>query len=67
MVSPGLLLMKGGQGFQLLLGEVHFALFFLDLNQTLLKLQQGFPEVVEYGLQGVQSEHQGLLVLAFSQ
>jgi hypothetical protein len=67
MINPGFLLVKGCQELQLLLGKVHSAFFFLDLGQALLELQQRFPEIVEHGLQGVQSQDQGLLMLAISQ
>jgi hypothetical protein len=67
MINPGLLLDKGGQGLKLLLGELHVTLFFLDLGQVPLKIQKRFPEIVEHGLEGVQSQDKGLLMLAFGQ
>jgi len=64
MIDPGFFLDKGCQGLKLLLGELYFTLFFLDLGQVPLKVQKRFPEIVEHGLQGVQSQDKSLLMLA---
>jgi hypothetical protein len=67
MIDAGFLLNKGGKGFKLLLGELYLTLFFLGLGQVPLKIQKRFPKIVEHGLEGVQSQDQGLLMLAFGQ
>jgi hypothetical protein len=67
MINPGFLLDKGGQRLKLLLGELFLTLFFLGLSQVPLKIEKRFPQIVEHGLEGVQSQDQGLLMLAFGQ
>jgi hypothetical protein len=67
VINPGLLLDKGGQGLELFLGEINFTLLFLDLGQVPLEIQKRFPKIVEHGLQGIQGQDEGLLMLAFGQ
>jgi hypothetical protein len=64
MIDPGFPLDKGGQGLKLLLGEFHFPLFFLDLGQIPLEIQKRFPKIVEHGLESIQGQDKGLLMLA---
>jgi hypothetical protein len=67
MIDPGFLLDKGCQGLKLLLGELYLPLFFLGLGQVPLKIQKRFPEIVEHGLEGIQSQDKGLLMLSLGQ
>jgi hypothetical protein len=67
MIDPGFLLDKRGQGLKLFLGEFHFTPLFLGLGQVPLEIQKRFPKIVEHGLQGIQGQDKGLLVLAIGQ
>jgi hypothetical protein len=67
MINPGFLLDKGGQGLKFFLGEFHLTSLFLGLGQVPLEIQKRFPKIVEHGLQGIQGQNKGLLVLAIGQ
>jgi len=53
VVNPGFLLDKRCQGLHFFLGKLEVTLFFLDLGQVPLKIQERFPETGQHVLKGV--------------